>query len=123
MPRIPLESLGVLVRKERGPRKIRETAHEIGIGPATLLRVENGRMPDVETFGKLCRWLKVDPGKFLGFEPAPRSDESEITSELPSSISAHFRADQTPRPETVKALAQMVLYVLKNQPKLPPENA
>src|SRR6266581_3880065 len=68
MSRQPLESLGVMVREKRGKKKLRETAREIGIGPATLMRVENGRIPDIETFGKLCHWLRLDPGSFLGFD-------------------------------------------------------
>src|SRR5437879_624521 len=68
MPRTPLESLGAMVKARRGERRLREVAAEIGIGVATLMRVENGRIPDVATFGKLCRWLDVEPGTFLGFE-------------------------------------------------------
>jgi transcriptional regulator with XRE-family HTH domain len=113
MPRRTLESLGVLVRKKRGNNKLRETAKEIGIGPATLMRVENGRIPDVETFGKLCHWLNVDPGSFLGFQPKP---EAGATEPALTSISVHCKTDQTPQPATVQALAQMMLLALKMQP-------
>lgn len=113
MPRRTLESLGVLVREKRGDSKLRETAKEIGIGPATLMRVENGRIPDIETFGKLCHWLNLDPGSFLGFDQ--RSDGG--TTEAPlTSISVHCKTDQTPQPATVQALAQMMLLALKMQP-------
>ena len=117
MPRQPLESLGALVREKRGKKKLRETAREIDIGPATLMRVEAGRIPDVETFGKICVWLKTDPGNFLGFADGATSSASRDLAS--SSISAHFRADQTPEPATVSALAKMVLYTLKAQPRLP----
>ncbi len=110
MPKQPLEALGVMVREKRGKKKLRETAREIGIGPATLMRVENGRIPDVETFGKICVWMNVDPGTFLGYTPTTASSPS---------ISAHFRADQNPTQETVNALATMVLYTLKAQPRFP----
>lgn len=114
MPRQPLESLGVVVREKRGKKKLRETAREIGIGAATLMRVENGRIPDIETFRKICIWLKTDPNSFLGF----KSDAPSMPAEsMTSSISAHFRADQTPKPATVNALAKMVLYTLKAQPR------
>jgi transcriptional regulator with XRE-family HTH domain len=116
MPRRPLESLGVIVREKRGHQKLRETAKEIGIGPATLMRVESGRIPDVETFGKLCRWLKKDPAEFLGFGVELRKVASN--SQPVSTITAHFKADQTPKPETVKALAQMVLMAMSTQPGL-----
>src|SRR6266851_575013 len=109
MPKQPLESLGAIVRAKRGKKKLRETAREIGIGPATLMRVENGRIPDVVTFGKICVWAGIDPRTFLGF-----AIERPV-----SSVSAHFRFDKTPTPDTVKALAQMVLFTLKAQPRFP----
>src|SRR5260370_18972176 len=96
-----LSSLGALVRKKRGERKLRETAGQIGIGPATLMRVENGRIPDIETFGKLCNWLKIDPGSFLGFQPEISQAAQLAPTEPPVSLSAHFRADRTPALPTV----------------------
>jgi transcriptional regulator with XRE-family HTH domain len=116
MPKRPLESLGVIVREKRAHRKLRETAKEIGIGPATLMRIESGRIPDVETFGKICRWLKKDPAEFLGFDVGLRKASS--TEQSISTIAAHFKADQTPKPETVKALVQMVLIAMSTQPGL-----
>ena len=116
MPKRPLESLGVIVRENRGHQKLRETAKEIGIGPATLMRVESGRIPDVETFGKICIWLKKDPAEFLGFDIGLRKVAS--TEQPLSAIAAHFKADQTPKSETVKALAQMVLIAMSTQPGL-----
>jgi transcriptional regulator with XRE-family HTH domain len=121
MPKRPLGSLGVLVRETRGHHKLRETAAEIGIGPATLMRVESGRIPDLETFAKICIWLKTDPGEFLGMSITPRRPGANDTGI--STVAAHFKADQTPKPETVKALAQMVLIAMSTQPGLSdPEN-
>ncbi len=110
MPRRPLESLGAIVRDRRGNRKLRETAREIGISAATLLRVESGRIPDVETFGKICKWLEMDPGKFLG---SPQASQPFLL------VSAHFKADQNPKPQTVEALAKMVLLAIASQPRTP----
>jgi transcriptional regulator with XRE-family HTH domain len=121
MPKRPLESLGALVREKRGHHKLRETARAIGIGPATLMRVESGRIPDVDTFGKICRWLKIDPAEFLGFDEKPRSKSSPEAKA--ATIAAHFKADKTPKPDTVRALAQMVLIAMSTQPGLSdPEN-
>lgn len=108
-----LSTLGALVRKQRGERKLRETAAKIGIGPATLMRVENGRIPDIETFGKLCNWLKIDPGSFLGFQNEDGAASS--SNEHAVSLSAHFRADRTPEPATVNALAKMILLAVNSQ--------
>lgn len=125
MPRRPLGSLGAMVRKKRGSRKLREVAKEIGIGAATLLRVENGRIPDITTFGRLCKWLEVDPGAFLGFER--RASRSGIRPSLPVAnllVSAHLRADRTPDLKTIQALAKMILFAAKQQPAVegPPED-
>ena len=115
LPRRPLESLGALVRERRSARKLRETAAEIGIGAATLLRVEGGRIPEVATFGKICQWLGLDPGVFLG------SEESSKNKGVPQGlgqrllVSAHLKVDQTPQPDTIKALAEMILLAANAQ--------
>ena len=88
---------------------MREVANEIGISAATLLRIESGRTPDVDTFGKVCRWLGIDPGEFLGFSAPDAVDE--VASEPPLRVSAHFRVDRFPRPETASALARMLLFI------------
>jgi transcriptional regulator with XRE-family HTH domain len=116
MPRRTLESLGTIVRERRGHRKLREIAKEIAISPATLMRVESGRIPDVGTFGKICAWLGIDPGHFLGFERGAAGQPTAATTETSSiSISAHLKADQLPQPETVKALATLILLAAKTQ--------
>ena len=116
MPRKPLESLGAAVRAQRGQRKLRDVAREIGIGTATLMRVESGRIPDVATFGKLCIWLQIEPGTFLGFDPGQRTPTPSTTGlPAPVFVSAHLRADQTPNHDTVQALAQMLLLAAKAQ--------
>ncbi|UVT17814.1 MAG: helix-turn-helix transcriptional regulator [Nitrospira sp.] len=100
-----------MVTAKRGAHKLRETAKEIGISPATLMRIEGGRIPDVATFGKVCHWLSVDPGEFLGFDAkAPQSSEC-VT------ISAHFKGESTPDPDTANALGKMILFAMKMQPQ------
>lgn len=116
MTKKTLASLGVLVRERRGANKVRETAREIGIGVATLTRVESGRIPDLATFGKICSWLGEDPGSFLGFQPKITHTPLASSEEGPLLASAHLKADQAPQAETVKALAQMILLAVKRQP-------
>jgi transcriptional regulator with XRE-family HTH domain len=122
MSQKPLESLGALVRSKRGQRKLRDVAREIEIGAATLLRIESGRIPDVVTFGKICKWLEVYPAAFLGTgrrsgSYLKRASENSIVLEF----SAHLKADQVPKLETVKALAQMLLLAARTQYR-PPES-
>jgi transcriptional regulator with XRE-family HTH domain len=42
-----------------------EACKEIGISKATLSRLEKGKIPDVETLGKVCNWLKTLPNKYF----------------------------------------------------------
>jgi len=116
MPRKTLASLGALVKTKRGERKLREIAHEIGIGPATLMRIENGRIPDVTTYAKICRWLDIDPGTLLGFDRADATPpSSETQSSAATSLFANLRADRTPSQETAQALATMILLAAQSQ--------
>ena len=38
-----------------------EAGKQIGISKATVSRVESGKLPDIETFIKICIWLETDP--------------------------------------------------------------
>lgn len=95
-----LQSLGRKLAEKRGERGIREVAKEIEISPATLSRVERGYIPDLDTFGKVCRWLGIDPGEVLG-----------IPAENPSTpkVAVHFKKDRAIAPKTAQALANMIL--------------
>ena len=113
MPAKALQTLGRLAREKRGTRGLRDAAREIGISPATLMRVENGRIPDVTTFGKLCAWVGVDPAEFIcdGLSKN-RLGGAAIAAPI---LSVHLKSDRTPDPKTVSALAQMILLAMKHQ--------
>lgn len=106
MKRKHWENLGILVRKKRGERGLRIVAKEIGIAAATLMRVEEGRVPDLETFSKVCEWLGVDPGEVLGFKPGAQQEQP---------LTAHFKVERTLQPETAQALAKMVMLIAQRQ--------
>jgi len=99
---LPIEELGKLVVRKRGSRGIRATAADIEVSPATLSRVENGHLPDLATFAKICRWLDVDPARFLGVE-ASGGDEPQKRAV------AHFRKKSTVSPETATSLGALIL--------------
>jgi hypothetical protein len=87
------------------------------------MRVESGRVPDVDTFGKLCIWLGVDPRAYLGIK-ITATDEPRDTVHAESKpshmvVSAHFKADRTPHPDTVKALANMIMFAVSSQRQKP----
>ena len=94
-----LDQLGVIVAERRGSLGLRATAAEIGISPATLSRVEQGHLPDLVNFRKICRWLGEDPSSILGLD---RQAEKPV-------VAVHFRKGRTMKQETAKALADMIL--------------
>lgn len=100
MGRISLQTLGRKLRVRRGERGIREVAGEINVSPATLSRIERGYLPDLDTFGKICKWLRVDPGEVLDVKSSKKDRQK---------AAVHFRKDETLAPETAHALAEMIL--------------
>lgn len=102
MPRLTLEALGLKLIEKRGDKGVREIAKEIGTSPATLSRVERGHLPDLETFGKICRWLEVDPGEVLG-------TKNDAPTRPVASIHTHFRKNDAVNPKTAQALADLIL--------------
>jgi transcriptional regulator with XRE-family HTH domain len=97
---VAIEELGRLIARKRGSRGIRATAEDVGISSATLSRVENGHMPDLATFAKICKWLDKDPREFLGFDKPEASAEAAVV---------HFRKKKTASRETAIALGELIL--------------
>lgn len=100
MDTIKIVNLAERLRQQRLGKGVREVAKDIGVSPATLSRVENGKIPDLETFGKLCSWLGDDPSIYLGLQPAqagiPRAQ-------------VHFKKEAAIKPETAQALSEMIM--------------
>jgi transcriptional regulator with XRE-family HTH domain len=113
MPNPTLATLGNQVKKQRGNKTLRDAAKEVGIAAATLMRVEAGRMPDLDTFGKICKWLKVDPRSYLGMSTTPAAAPPENVGVM--TVSAHLRADKTPDANTAQALAKMIMLAAARQ--------
>lgn len=105
MAKLSLTSLGTILKDKRGNRGIREIATEIGISSATLSRVENGKIPDLITFAKICTWLKIDPSEMLGCK---ETVSNHATSEI-KTVAAHLRANKDLDKETLSSLTEMIL--------------
>jgi transcriptional regulator with XRE-family HTH domain len=100
VPKLTLQTLGRKLLEKRGELGVREVSAKIGISPATLSRVERGYLPDLDTFGKVCRWLNIDPGEVLGIRTGVKR--------MPK-VAVHFRKDRELAPKTAHALAQLIL--------------
>ncbi len=97
---LSIENLGRKIAERRGTIGVRAAAKEIGISSATLSRVENGNIPDLATFAKICNWLGEDPNRFLGMQPA--KDRVETAS-------VQFRKKDATSIDTATALGDMIL--------------
>lgn len=96
-----LETLGDSLRKQRGSKGVRQVALEIGISTATLSRIENGHLPDLETFRRVCEWLGADPSSVLGFQ--------NEDSTAPATVSqVHFKKKKTQSMDTLRTLGEMI---------------
>jgi transcriptional regulator with XRE-family HTH domain len=100
MSKLSVQALGRKLLEKRGGRGIREVAREIGVSSATLSRVERGHLPDLDTFSKVCKWLGVDPGQVLGFQPSKATKPK---------VAVHFKKDRAQALPTAQALAQAIL--------------
>lgn len=99
---LDIVEFGRLLAAKRGARGVRAAALEADVSSSTYSRVENGHMPDLETFARLCRWLDRDPADFLGLD--------KTKSDAPAKQAVvHFKKDKTVKPETAKALGELIL--------------
>ena len=107
--------LGAMLRTQRGSRNIRDIAKEIGVSPATLTRVEAGRQPDIETFQKICTWLRINPAEFLDVSAEVAGATHEPAS---PGAAVHFRADKELVPSAASDLANLILAAQRELTRL-----
>jgi transcriptional regulator with XRE-family HTH domain len=100
---LTIGDLGKLMAAKRGSTGVRAAALAAGVSSATYSRVENGHMPDLDTFAKLCIWLNRDPKEFLGM-----STDENIAEQQPSAV-VHFKKKRTVHVETAKSLGELIL--------------
>lgn len=98
--------LAEMIKSKRGNRGLRETAKEIGnISAPTLSRIENGNLPDIDTYFRICKWLDVPTDYFT-----MTSNKKTIKErgEVKRQVIAHLRADKTLPQSTAEALIEMI---------------
>ncbi len=95
---IDIGELARMIRAKRGTRGLRAIADEIGdVSASTLSRIEQGKVPDLDTFIRLCKWLGVSADHFTVNTESTSSAERPSTSDF---IAAHLRADRALDPQT-----------------------
>jgi transcriptional regulator with XRE-family HTH domain len=100
MDSIKIGKLAERILQNRAGKGVRETAKEVGVSPATLSRVENKKIPDLETFGKICAWLGDDPNIYLGLLPKVQNAPH---------AQVHFKKGATIKQDSAKALSEMIM--------------
>jgi transcriptional regulator with XRE-family HTH domain len=93
--------LSEMIRSKRANRGLREVAKEIGdVSVSTLSRVENGNLPDIDTYLKICNWLQVSIDFF--------TEQKEASVSNLQVVVANLRADKTLKPDISEALIKMI---------------
>jgi transcriptional regulator with XRE-family HTH domain len=106
---LDIEKLANLVRSKRSSCGLRKIAKEIGnVSPSTISRVENGKIPDMDTFLALCDWLNVPPAELI------KNTEDSKALETPEAISIQLRADKKLDPAIANVLASLVKVAYKD---------
>lgn len=105
MSTILIDRLGQRILEKRAGKGIREAANEVGVSSATLSRVENGKIPDLETFSRICRWLGEDPAIYLGMKP--------MAAESVPTARVHFKKGAAIEKDSAKALGELILAAQK----------
>lgn len=101
--RIDVDMFTARIKAKRAGMGLRETANQVGkISASTLSRVENGKIPDTETFLRICDWLGESPDMFI------ISDQQSARGDTMELIEAHLRADKSLDEESAEAIAKML---------------
>lgn len=95
----------IAIKEKRGKTPLRDIVKEIGdVSAATLSRIEQGNLPDVLTFIKICDWLQVSVDSFVLKE----EENATLTFNEKDKIVYQLRSSKTLPPETVNAIVTMV---------------
>lgn len=103
--RIDSKKLSSMIKSKRGKQGLRAAGKEIGISAPTLSRIEQGNLPDIETYVKLCEWLKVPTDYFTTTTEPSLNTQDEVVASL--------RADKTLPQETVESIVNFINLAYK----------
>lgn len=104
------ELLANMLKSKRGDRGLRSVAEEIeGVSFATLSRIEQGKVPDVDTFIRICKWLNESTDTFI------LNKSKKKAASTKEQVVAHLRADRELSKETVNMLVRMIDMAYKTK--------
>lgn len=109
------ELLSSMIKSKRGKKGLRETALEITgetgskISAATLSRIEQFKLPDVETLILICKWLKVSTETFIISPPTFTHEVSEKDM-----IVYQLRASRQLDQESIDTMIKMIDFAYNN---------
>lgn len=98
------------IKSRRANKGLRAAAKDIGISFTTLSRIEQEKVPDVDTFIRICKWLNVSTDTFI-------IGSSKRTKELSNKeqIVAHLRAEKELNKDTINMLIKMIDIAYNNK--------
>jgi transcriptional regulator with XRE-family HTH domain len=110
-PRLDVGSLVAALNAEREDRGLswRKLAQEAGVNPSSLTRMQQGKMPDVNTFTALLHWLRMPAEEFT---TATKRAASAKPNPM-AVVSTLLRGKREMTPEALKALGELVQAAFK----------
>lgn len=104
--------LATMIKRKRGTLGLRAAADEIGgISAPTLSRVEQEKIPDVDTFVRICKWLEVSTDTFVRNAPGPVGSAEGTEKQLIQ----HLRADRELSQDTVDTLLRVIQLAFEKE--------
>ncbi len=108
---LDLQIFADLVRHKRSNKGLREISSVTGVSASTLSRIENGKIPDIDTFLAVCDWLEIPPAEFI------KNTKNKGKKDDYSTICAFLRTDGRLKPEVADALCVLIESAYLNQRK------
>jgi transcriptional regulator with XRE-family HTH domain len=105
------ELLSGMLKSKRADKGLRAISEEIGgVSAATLSRIEQGKIPDVDTFIRICKWLDVSTDTFI-IKESPKA----VSISTKDQVIAHLRSERTLKKETVNMLISIIDMAYKEK--------
>ncbi len=88
--------------REMRKKSWKKVADEANVSASTLTRISQGRRPDIDSYGALCRWAGFSGESFF------RSQTKKAEAEPLTQLSTYLRADPNLSPSGASALEAII---------------